>query len=529
MEKNIVIVHYNTPYLTECLVRSINFFVKDAIIYIFDNSDKSPFTAKFDNVTILDNTKGQIIDFDEWLKKYPDRTKSSAFRNNYGSAKHCYSIDKCMDILNDNFLLLDSDILLKKDISKLIDEKFVFVGGTEIWKAKTPMPGSNPRAKTRAIPYMCFINTKMCKKHDIRYFNDKYMYGLSPNGDSYDTGSYFFEQFVKKGLKWKKINCNEYIAHYKAGTWIDSAKKYDNYNPVSIEKWLEMHKNLWDFNNTEKVEKAEKEISKKKVVYTCITGDYDRLIDPKVVSEDFDYICFTDSDKLQSDVWKIMPLPEETNELTQVKKQRFIKTHPHLVLKDYDYSIWVDGNMEIVGGMNDFIKNIDVKDASIFIPKHPVRKCIYAEERAVISMKKDKSEITNPQIKRYKSEKFPKDYGLVQSNIIFRKHNDKDCIKIMDEWWEEIKNGSHRDQLSFNYICWKNKDIKVIFLNDKTCDSKWFKWRKIHSKVKKPQYVKKHIDRPRKSVEQLRSDFDAIMMKRRNRYKTDDISIYRPG
>ena len=62
---NILIVHYNTPHLTECLVKSINKFVSyECTIYIFDNSDKDPFTAKFDNVTIFDNTKGQIIDFD---------------------------------------------------------------------------------------------------------------------------------------------------------------------------------------------------------------------------------------------------------------------------------------------------------------------------------------------------------------------------------------------------------------------------------------------------------------------------------
>ena len=60
MKKNIVIVHYNTPLLTECLVRSINLFVKDAIIYIFDNSDERPFTAHFDNVLVLDSTKGEI-------------------------------------------------------------------------------------------------------------------------------------------------------------------------------------------------------------------------------------------------------------------------------------------------------------------------------------------------------------------------------------------------------------------------------------------------------------------------------------
>ena len=81
MKKNIVIIHYNTPHLTECLVRSINLFVKDAVIYIFDNSDKLPFTATFDNVTVIDNTKGQLINFDEWLKNYPGRFNSGGKRN----------------------------------------------------------------------------------------------------------------------------------------------------------------------------------------------------------------------------------------------------------------------------------------------------------------------------------------------------------------------------------------------------------------------------------------------------------------
>ena len=36
-----------------------------------------------------------------------------------------------------------------------------------------------------------------------------------------------------------------------------------------------------------------------------------------------------------------------------------------------------------------------------------------------------------------------------------RKHNKKDCIELMEKWWNEINNYSHRDQLSFNYIVWK--------------------------------------------------------------------------
>ena len=41
---NICIVHYNTPLLTEYLIKSINKFTPNSKIYIFDNSDKEPFT-----------------------------------------------------------------------------------------------------------------------------------------------------------------------------------------------------------------------------------------------------------------------------------------------------------------------------------------------------------------------------------------------------------------------------------------------------------------------------------------------------
>ena len=147
--KNIVIIHYNTPLLTECLVDSINKFVSGAFVYIFDNSDKEPFTAKYDNVVLLDNTKGQIIDFDKWLSKYPRKELSPGKANAWGSAKHCYSVDKCIDIINDNFILLDSDVLLKKDISELYDEKYIYIGET------VNQPNSTIK---RVLPFLCFIN-----------------------------------------------------------------------------------------------------------------------------------------------------------------------------------------------------------------------------------------------------------------------------------------------------------------------------------------------------------------------------------
>ena len=472
MKKNIVIIHYNTPRLTEALIKSINKNVKDAIVYIFDNSDKEPFTAKFNNVKLIDNTKGDIINFDDWLKKYPDREKTSAKKNNFASAKHAYSIQKCMDIINENFILLDSDILLKKDISDMFSDENVFVGSTEFWKARI---GVAKHVKERAIPYICFINVNKCKEYDIKYFDDKRIYGLTSNGDNYDTGASFLEDIKKKKIAWKKISIIPLIVHYKAGSWVEAAKIYDKYRQINSDRWLEINKKYWSDEKN------------KKVIYTCITGGYDNIIEPAKITEDFDYICFTDDKTLTSNFWEIRELPEEVKDLSVTKKQRYVKINAHKVLPEYELSIWVDGNVLVKGDLNKLIEKYvkGKENISVFVPKHPKRDCIYAEANACISMKKDTAENIKPQIEKYRKEGFPEKYGLLQSNILIRKHLKEDCIRLMEDWFNVLKDGSHRDQLSFNYVCWKNQDVKVFYLPETICYSDWFRWKAIHTKNSK--------------------------------------------
>lgn len=516
MKKNIVIVHYNTPLLTECLVRSINLFVKDAIIYIFDNSDKDPFTAHFDNVLVLDNTKGEIINFDKWLEKYPKRISSAGRTNDFASAKHCYSIEKCIQLIKENFILLDSDVLLKRDISELYDEESIYVG--EIIK--------QPRFNVnRVLPFICYINAEMCIKNNVHYFDEEHMYGLNKTreGEKYDTGSSFYLNTLD--FEHKEIKVDDYIVHYKAGSWVNTARAVHHYKQIDSSEWLRKYKNYWSNEKN------------KKVIYTCITGNYDSLIEPKFVTDDFDYICFTDNNNIKSDVWQIKPLPKETDELSQVKKQRYVKINSHLVLGEYDLSIWVDGNVIIKGDLNKLLKNTLKDDCSIYVPTHPQRKCIYAESEAVIAMKKDTREIIKPQLDRYKSEGFPKDFGLLQSNIMIRKHNEKDCVKFMEEWFSEVKNGSHRDQLSFNYVQWKNQDIKVEYLDKKIYKSEWFNWTSGHGKKVISSRTSITTTRkinstrePRKSIEELKKEFRAMMEERKSRHSrkvtTDKLSIY---
>ena len=496
MKKRFVIIHYNTPLLTECLVRSINLFVEDAIIYIFDNSDKEPFTANIDNVLILDNTKGDIINFDKWLEKYPRRHKSHGKVNGWGSAKHCYSVEKCMELIKENFILLDSDILFKRDVSHLFINDIIYCGET------ITQPKSTVK---RVLPFLCFINTKMCLENGVHYFDERYMHGLCYNGigDRYDTGGAFYLNASK--FKHKDINLGEYVIHYGHGSWDKEGEKPKE----SPQSWLNKNKKYWSMEKN------------KKVVYTCITGDYDSLIELQYISEGFDYICFTDNMSLKSETWEIRPLPKETEELSQVKKQRYVKINPHKLLKEYDLSIWVDGCVTLKSDLNELLDETLKEDCSIYVPKHPSRNCIYAESIAVVKMKKDKKENVDPQIERYKQEEFPKNYGLLQSNILIRKHNNEDCIKLMEEWFNEVKNGSHRDQLSFNYVSWKNKDIKISYLDKDICKSKWFFWNGKHGV--KP-IVKIHSASTISTVEECIDKLKKI--NRKIRLKSEDIVLY---
>ena len=99
MNKNFVIINYNTQEFVDKLIMSINKFVDDAHIYVFDNSDHCKFINNFSNVNVIDNTNNQIIDFDLFLSKYPDRIYSSGKYNNFASAKHCYTVEKCIELL----------------------------------------------------------------------------------------------------------------------------------------------------------------------------------------------------------------------------------------------------------------------------------------------------------------------------------------------------------------------------------------------------------------------------------------------
>ena len=193
----------------------------------------------------------------------------------------------------------------------------------------------------------------------------------------------------------------------------------------------------------------------KKVVYSALIGDYD-IISSFNIQSGFDYYLFTDdlSGKFNNTNWTILPIPEEVNKLnvSRVKKQRFIKLHPHLYFQNYDLSIYIDSSFKIIGDLNDFLIRVLSPKYNLYFFEHPVRNNIYSETLEVVYLKKEKKSMANIIKERYKKEKFPDKNGLIEGCLIIRKHNENDSIYLMNKWYEQIYNYSHRDQLSFNYI-----------------------------------------------------------------------------
>ena len=113
---------------------------------------------------------------------------------------------------------------------------------------------------------------------------------------------------------------------------------------------------IYYFNN--KIKSMNAIFKLKKVVYSVILGKYDEIKTINI-QNGYDYFIFSDVYNKTSvkTNWTILPIPEEVKNLniTDVKKQRFIKLHPHLYFKNYDLSIYIDATFTITGDLDEFL------------------------------------------------------------------------------------------------------------------------------------------------------------------------------
>jgi len=206
------------------------------------------------------------------------------------------------------------------------------------------------------------------------------------------------------------------------------------------------------------------------VVYTAIFGEYDVLNEPEDVGG-CDFVCFTDNPKLSSDKFDIRLCVDGNDPVRESRKYKIL---PHRFLTDYKYSIWMDGNIILKKiNTNKLIKQfLSEQDLAIF--SHPERNCIYEELAICKELKKYDCDLMDMQVRRYEEVGYPKNNGLIASGFIVRRTLSPEVIRFCEDWWYEIKNNSRRDQLSFNYVAWKNT-FKYTLIDGCVWDNEYFK------------------------------------------------------
>ncbi|MCL2112636.1 MAG: DUF616 domain-containing protein [Streptococcaceae bacterium] len=231
----------------------------------------------------------------------------------------------------------------------------------------------------------------------------------------------------------------------------------------------------------------------KKVIYTCITGQYDLPIEHQFVNPEYDYICYTDNNnnKIENSIWEFRQL--KFSKLDSIRNARWHKLHAHELFPEYGESLWIDGNINVLS--EEFFSKMNELNDSEFIAsaRHESRDNLFDELNECIIQRKDISKTMRMQKQKMKATGFNGIYAhgnFFETNVLLRKQHDKRCIRLMQDWWYWIENYSYRDQLSFTFVLWDN-NYSASFLFDELL--RYVKFVKIDAHGNLPNFYQKRI------------------------------------
>lgn len=198
------------------------------------------------------------------------------------------------------------------------------------------------------------------------------------------------------------------------------------------------------------------------IIYTAIAGGYDRLKPPRGGDargqEAVRRIAFVDNPALCGGVgcpgWQIEIMPSICMSPHMQSRRHKILAH-EVLPAGTEFSLWVDGSIEFDASLHpeDLARQF-LGNADLALFRHASRNCLYDEAHHCQRRRLDDPGVMARQVNRYRAEGYPRNNGLAECTVILRRHTPI-VSRLNDLWWQEISNGSRRDQLSFNYACWK--------------------------------------------------------------------------
>lgn len=193
------------------------------------------------------------------------------------------------------------------------------------------------------------------------------------------------------------------------------------------------------------------------LVYTCVVAAYDRVFPPVRIEDGIDYVVITEDASLQVPGWRTQVVDAARFHSTRAANRHY-KMLAHQLLPGYDASVYVDGNVRVLGPLSVLVEEFLATGAALGIYRHPLRQTI-AEEIAACEHA-DKlvgSELAREEFASYRADGFPDDVGLVEAGVLLKNHSHPQLTPAMTLWWSLFERYETRDQFSLPYVLWKTK------------------------------------------------------------------------
>lgn len=193
----------------------------------------------------------------------------------------------------------------------------------------------------------------------------------------------------------------------------------------------------------------------KAAVYTFITEGYDELHQPLVIDKHVDYFVISDHRIDNSGIFHWI----DVNEVVPCAikdpfiKNRYCKMHGADIFPEYDYSIYLDGALQIAGDIISYLKQVGKTGLALYL--NETCECIYETGILITLIGRCNFEMARNQLKAYAMEGMPENYGLLCGGYIFRDNRNALGNTLMDLWWKEYQKWPTRDQLCLTYVMWK--------------------------------------------------------------------------
>ena len=217
-------------------------------------------------------------------------------------------------------------------------------------------------------------------------------------------------------------------------------------------------------------------------VYTAIFQNSDEqlyLKTPTVVNPSIRYVCLTDTN-VASDVWDVRRVV--VTERSPRRMARRCKVLFHKYLEPCDASLWVDSRFRLTSDALSLWNSVSHENCDIWALVHPDRSNLRDEADTIIQLGKDDKHTVDAQLARYGEQCFgPQLPALTSTGFLLRRHSWR--TRWMSElWWDEISNGSHRDQLSIDYAACKSL-MEIRYLQGHYRDNPYALWSKKRGAV----------------------------------------------